>query len=199
MQDVQGSSPLLPLLRSPFQGELLAWLYLGPERECSTSELSRRFGVSQATVSREADRLVGAGLLSERRRGSLRLLRANLDTAIARPLTDLLAVVYGPTAILGPLLAAVSGIDSAYVYGSWAARYHGEPGEVPRDIDVLVVGEADEDDLDDVARTAQQRLGREVNIRRVPASAWTDPPADPFLQALRSRPLVPLDLTPEQP
>ena len=88
--------------------------------------------------------------------------------------------------------------SSAYVYGSWAARYHGEPGDVPRDIDILVVGEADEDDLDDVTRIAQQRLGREVNIRRVPASAWAERSADPFLQAVRSRPLVPLDLTPVQ-
>jgi len=49
-----------------------------------------------------------------------------------------------------------------------------------------------------VTRIAQQRLGREVNIRRVPASAWAERSADPFLQAVRSRPLVPLDLTPEQ-
>ena len=198
MQDVQASPPLLPLLRSQYQGELLAWLYLGPEREGSTTELARRFGVSQATASREADRLVDAGLINERRVGNVRLLRANVDTALARPLTDLLAVAYGPTAILGPLLAAIHGVDSAYVYGSWAARYHGERGEVPRDIDVLVVGDADEDDLDDVARITQQRLGREVNIRRVPPRAWRNPKSDPFLVGVASRPLVPLDLAREQ-
>ena len=198
MQSVQAHPPLLPLLRSQFQGELLAWLHLGPERESSTIELARRFGVSQATASREADRLVDAGLINERRVGNVRLLRANLDTALARPLADLLAVAYGPTAILGPLLAVVPGVDSAYVYGSWAARYHGERGDVPRDIDVLVVGEADEDDLADVARLTQGRLGREVKFRRVPATAWENPRADPFLTAVASRPLVPLDLTPEQ-
>ena len=68
---------------------------------------------------------------------------------------DLLALTYGPAAILPELLARVDGVREAYIYGSWAARYRGEPGTEPRDVDVLVVGDADEDDLDDVARAAE--------------------------------------------
>src|SRR5262245_1831836 len=92
---------LLPLLRSPFQGELLAWLFLHPDEEYSATDLGKRLGVSQSTASREADRLAEAGFIEERRIGNLRLLRAKTDTAVARPLTDLLAVTYGPLAILG--------------------------------------------------------------------------------------------------
>jgi DNA-binding transcriptional ArsR family regulator len=198
MQDVQLRSQLLPLLRSPFQAELLAWLYLHPDHEYSATELAGRFGVSQSTASREADRLAGTGLIRERRIGNLRLLRANLDTKLARPLTDLLAVTYGPSAILGELLAPVSGVDAGYIYGSWAARYLGEPGDIPNDVDVLVIGDADEDDLYDVARVAERRLGHEINIRRVPSTAWRDDQADPFLRSVRERPLVSLDLSLEK-
>jgi DNA-binding transcriptional ArsR family regulator len=194
MRDVKARSQLLPLLRSPFQGELLAWLYLHPSDEASATELANRFGVSQPTVSREADRLVAAGLILERRHGNLRLLKANLDSALARPLTDLFAVTYGPAAILGELLGEVAGVDEAYVYGSWAARYRGEVGPVPADVDVLVIGDADEDDLYNVSRVAEQRLGREVSIRRVAPVTWRRPEGDPFLQSVKSRPLVSLDL-----
>ena len=69
---------------------------------------------------------MSAGLLSEQRRGNLRLLQANLDSPLARPLTELLTLTYGPTAVLGDVLAAIDGIDEAYIYGSWAARYRGE-------------------------------------------------------------------------
>jgi DNA-binding transcriptional ArsR family regulator len=75
MQDVQARSRLLPVLRSPLLGELLAWLYLHPEQQYSVTELARRFGVSQSTISREVDRLAEAELVLDERRGNLRLLR----------------------------------------------------------------------------------------------------------------------------
>ncbi|MCG5215405.1 winged helix-turn-helix domain-containing protein [Streptosporangium sp. KLBMP 9127] len=93
---------LLPLLRSNAVGELLAWLYLHPEGEYSTTDLAARVGASQSTVSREADRFFDAGLTVERRHGNLRLIRADTDTIVAKPLTDLLAVTFGPAAILPP-------------------------------------------------------------------------------------------------
>lgn len=103
-------------------------------------------------------------------------------------------LTYGPAAVLGDVLAGVRGVDEAYVYGSWAARYAGEPGPPPRDVDVLVVGDADEDDAFDAARAAEQRLGREVNIHRVPAKSWRAPGRDPFLASVRSRPLFSIEL-----
>jgi DNA-binding transcriptional ArsR family regulator len=194
MHIVQASSRLLPILRSALVGELLGWLYLRPEESFSVTDLAVRFGTSQSSVSREADRLVEGGLIRAVRRGNMRLLQADLDHPMARPLTELLALTYGPVAVLSRLLSEIGGIDEAYVYGSWAARYHGEQGPPPRDLDVVVVGDADDDDLFDAARTAEGQLGREVNIHRVAARAWQEPGEDPFLTSVRARPLVPLDL-----
>jgi DNA-binding transcriptional ArsR family regulator len=185
---------LLPILRSAFQGELLAWLFLHPDQEFPLTELARRFGVSRPTVTREADHFISAGLVSDRRQGNLRFIRARTDNAVARPLAELLALTYGPVAVLGELLAPVPGVNEVYIYGSWAARYRGQGGDVPRDVDVLVVGDADEDELYEAAHAAERRLGREVNISRVPARAWQEPHSDPFLASIRSRPLVRLEL-----
>ncbi|GAA2877728.1 ArsR family transcriptional regulator [Actinoplanes cyaneus] len=182
-------SQLLPLLRSPFLGELLAWLYLHPETDYSVTELAEILRVSTSTVSREAGHLAKVGLLIETRRGNLRLLRAATDHRLARPLTELLALTYGPAAVLGDVLRSLDGVEEAYIYGSWAARYAGEPGPPPRDVDVLVVGDVDEDDLADRARVAERRLGREVNAHRVSVDAWRSSGEDPFLGSVRSRPL----------
>jgi len=184
-------SPLLPLLRSRAQGDLLALLYLHPEREYSLTEAAELTGVSVKTVHTEASRLVTAGLVTDSRRGNVRLLRAVTGTPVSRPLTDLLAVTYGPLPVLADLLAGARGVSAAFIYGSWAARYSGEPGPVPQDIDVLVVGTADRDDLDHIGRQAQDRLGRPVDIRRVGPAAWAAPdPSDPFLASVRERPLI---------
>jgi hypothetical protein len=182
---------LLPLLRSQIQGDLLALLYLHPDSEYSLTEAADQIGASVKTVHTEASRLVRAGFAADRRRGPIRLVRAVTDSVISRPLTDLLAVTYGPRPVLTDLLSTVEGVQLAFIYGSWAARYLGEPGTVPNDVDVLVVGSVDLDDLDQAARAAQQILRRPVNVRRIPVSAWTSPdPADPFLASLHERPLL---------
>lgn len=191
--------PLLPLLRSRIQGDLLALLYLHPDREYSLTEAAALIDASVKTVHTEASRLVAGGLLYDSRRGNVRLLRAATDTPLTRPLTDLLAVTYGPLPVLTDLLSDVDGVDRAFIYGSWAARHQGEPGPVPEDVDVLVVGAADRDVLDELARTAQQRLGRPVTIRRLRARAWAaSDPSDSFVASLRERPLVELQLPESQ-
>ena len=170
-----GPSPLLPLLRSRVQGDLLALLYLHPNRDYSLTEAAALIGASVKTVHTEASRLIAAGFVRDSRRGNVRLLRAVTDTPVSRPLTDLLAVTYGPLPVLNDLLADVDGITHAFIYGSWAARYLGEPGPVPGDVDVLVVGTADPDDLDEIARAAQ--IGSDVQW----TSARSVPPPGPLL------------------
>jgi hypothetical protein len=172
-------------------GDLLAVLYLHPEAEYSLTEAATAIGASLNAVHYEAGKLSESGLISTRKRGNLRLVRAVTDSLLTRPLTDLLAVTYGPLPVLTDLLADVEGIDEAYIYGSWAARYRGEPGPAPADVDVLVIGTADPDDLDEVAGQAQQALHRPVSIRRVRPETWNVAnPADPFLRSVKTRPLV---------
>lgn len=186
---------LLPLLRSQVQGDVLAATYLSPEAEFSVTELARRAGVSVKAAAHEVARLVEGGLLADRRAGNLRLVRRGPETPLTRPLTDLLAVTYGAVPVLSDALSGVPGVEAAYVYGSWAARYKGEAGPMPGDVDVLVVGTADLDVLDEIAREAGRRLGREVAIHRVSPGNWATPPAnDAFLASVRTRPLVELDL-----
>lgn len=85
-------------------------------------------------------------------------------------------------------------MEEAYIYGSWAARYRGEAGPIPNDIDVLVIGDVDEDEVFDAARDVERVLGREVNVRRLTSSAWHGGGDEPFLASVRSRPLVAIEL-----
>ncbi|MDQ2877364.1 MAG: ArsR family transcriptional regulator [Actinomycetota bacterium] len=157
------------------------------------TEAAAHINASVKTVYTEATRLIAAGFVSDARRGNIHLIRAVTGAPFSRPLTDLLAVTYGPLPVLSDLLTGVAGVTRAFIYGSWAARYLGEPGPVPLDVDVLAVGTADRDDLDEIARAAQGRLGRPVDIRRIRPAAWDSPdPADAFLASVRKRPLVEL-------
>jgi predicted nucleotidyltransferase len=190
------NQPLLPLLRSRVQGELLALLYLHPERDYSITEAAKLVHASTQTVHTEAARLIETGFIADSRRGNIHLIRAVTDSPISRPLTDLLMVTYGPLPILTDLLSGVDGVEKAFIFGSWAARYKGEIGPVPNDVDVLVVGDADRNLLWDIAEDARHRLGRDVDIRVIPAASWAaSPTTDPFLKHVHTRPLVELKVT----
>lgn len=190
------SSPLLPLLRSRVQGDLLALVYLNPDEEYSITEVAHRIGASVKAVHQEVTRLVETGLLTDRKLGTSRLVRSVQDSLLTRPLTDLLAVTYGPLPVLTRSLAGLDGVERAFIYGSWAARYNGEPGPVPADVDVLVVGNVDPDDLDERSRQAEAVLRREINIRRLRPATWKNQ-QDPFVTTIRARPLVELHLNTE--
>jgi len=171
----------------------LALLYLHPEDEYSLTEAAAAIGANTNAVHYEAVKLTEGGLIRNRKRGNLRLIRAVTDSLLTRPLTDLLAVTYGPLPVLTDLITQNEVIADAYIYGSWAARYGGEPGPVPADVDVLVVGTADLDDLDELAQKAQVTLHRPVNIRRIRPETWNaSNPTDPFIRSVKSRPLVTL-------
>ena len=185
--------PLLPLLRSRLQGDLLSLLYLHPDKEYSLSELAKLLGTSVRMIHFECGRLTDAGFVSDRRVGNVRLLRARSESPVARALQDLLMVTFGPLPVLTEMLDQTAGVNEAFIYGSWAARYSGEKGDIPDDIDVLVVGGASRVVLDEIAERAERQLHRHVNIRRIDRESWDAPPKDnAFLLSLKSRPLVSL-------
>ncbi|MEO8095477.1 MAG: ArsR family transcriptional regulator [Pseudolysinimonas sp.] len=183
------SPNLLPLLRSRSQGDILAVIMLDPQRERSLSEIAEETGTSLSTVVREVARLEEGGLVATTRRGNTRLVRAITDSAVYKPLADLLAVTFGPGAVLRRTLAELGGIERAFIYGSWAARYAQQSGPVPDDIDLLVIGDPDRHALSDAVAEAEKALRREVNVRRVSATAWANDNSS-FKRTVLSRPLV---------
>lgn len=182
--------PLLPLLRSRLQAELLTLVLLSPGREWTLTELAGRVGSSVATAQREVSRAEQTGVLTSRRLGNTRLVTA-APSPLTEPLTELLLRSFGPRQVIAEELAGLPGIERVFLFGSWAARYAGQSGRPPADIDVLVIGAPDRDDLDDAAQRASARLSREVNITIRPPDWWQSGD-DGFHTEVTTRPLVPV-------
>ena len=183
--------PLLPLFRSEHQLHLLGELFVYASDARSVSELSALTGIPQATVSREVARLDEAGLVRSSRRGRLRLVEANDRLPYYHELRALLLKTIGPVAVLAHTLADVAGIDEAFIFGSWAARYHGEPGPAPHDIDLLVIGEPELDALYAACRRAEAELRLDVNPLVRSKADWRARGSG-FLAGVRKGPLVPV-------
>jgi len=153
---------LLPVFRSQVQAEMLAALLLHPDVEYTLTELAAQTGASVPSIHREVSRLVESGLLLDRAQGRNRLVKANPHHPAIEPLTRLVEVSFGPQALVADSFAKLNA-EQVVIFGSWAARYCGEAGETPHDIDVLVVGDVPRTEMYAAADEVQARLKLPVN------------------------------------
>jgi len=180
----------LPIFRSRQQVEVLADILDDPEREQSLADLTRRLGIPTASVHREVERAEHAGIVTSRRVGKTRLVRADTSSPYFEPLRQLLVRAFGVPGKLREALADVDGIDAAYIFGSWAARWQGEKGSRPvGDIDVLVLGHPDRDRVYEAAHDIGLLVGREVQVQ-IRATDWLREGTGSFHDTVLSRPMV---------
>jgi DNA-binding transcriptional ArsR family regulator len=192
--DRRPTPSLLPILRSQQQGEILSLLLGDPELELSLTEIAARTGTPHPSVYREVQRAEQAGLVTSRKVGSTRLVRANTDSPYYSGLAEVLTRAFGPPAVLAQALGPLPGITAAFIYGSWAARHAGQAGQRPvADIDVLVLGEPNRDELYAALSAVEERLGRPVQAT-LRDSAWLASGTGSFHDTVTSRPMIELDL-----
>jgi len=190
--DRRPAPTLLPILRSQQQAEILALLLGDPDLELSLTQIAQRTGAPHPSVYREILRAGQAGLVTTRKIGNTRLARANTQSPYYPGLADVLTRAFGVPSVLA--LRPVSGVTEAWIYGSWAARHAGQPGQRPvGDIDVLVLGNPDRDQLYDPLSQAEKHLGRPVQAT-IRDTGWLDTGTGSFHQTVTSRPMLRLAL-----
>jgi DNA-binding transcriptional ArsR family regulator len=194
IEDMDRSSALLPLFRSEQQLRLLAVLFADATEPLSIGELAQRAGVAQSTASREIARLAEHGLVQTHTVGRNTFVSANWSVPWAPELRSMLTQTVGVIGRLAAALDAIEGVEAAFIYGSWAARYEGEPGPPSRDIDVLVVGTASLRSVRAVLRDLEGPLRVDVNPVVVEPARWHAKKPEPFVAQLRSRPLIEIPL-----
>jgi DNA-binding transcriptional ArsR family regulator len=186
---------LLPILRSQQQAEILALVLGNPDLEFSLTEIARRTGAPHPSVHREVERAEQAGLLTSRKIGNTRLVRADVSSPYFTGLSDVLVKAFGVPAVLGEALSGISGIERAVILGSWAARHAGQSGLRPvADIDLLVLGDPDRDRLYDALDRAEKRLGRPVQAT-IRDDGWLASGSGSFHETVTGRPMVEVPLT----
>ena len=181
-------APLLaPIFRSDGQARLLSTLLLTGD-ELSVTDLAKRADLAYPTAHREVARLVDAGILSERQVGRTRLVRANDESPLVGPLRQILTVATGPLVILTDELGHIDRIDSAFLYGSFAARILGDAGPAPHDIDLMVLGEPDVDAVYAACTRVEAAVHRPVNPTILTPEEFAV--SSGFLDNVRSGPVV---------
>jgi hypothetical protein len=121
-------------------------------------------------------------------------VRANPHNRLVGPLAEIALATMGPHLIVRNVFGDIPDIDQLIIFGSWAARYHGQPGPPPNDLDILVVGQPVRAAIYTAADKVQERVGMPVNPVIASAKRWHDD-TDPLMTQIKSAPSVEIALS----
>ena len=138
---------------------ILSKLVMNTNRSFYIRELSKEIGLTFSVVYKEIENLKDLDLVTEERKGKLRLFTINKNSVIYEELRKILLKT---TALGQQLKAAIPELKKAkyaLIYGSMA---RGEELETS-DVDLLIVGDIAEENLIAGIRKVEKEIGREIN------------------------------------
>lgn len=179
-------------LFSDSQACVLQWLFGQPERSYHLSELRRLTSLGSASLQRELNRLVDAGLVNSERVGNLRRFQANPQSPVYQELLSLVRKTLGVTPLLRDALQPLAGrLSKAFIYGS-VARQTDTAGS---DVDLLLVGESlSLNEILTLLMPLETQLGRKINPNCYTPAEYAKRIVEPdsFVNRVLAQPTLPL-------
>lgn len=145
--------------RSKIRQRILALIVDAPERRMHLRGIARAVGTSAGTAARELGRLEDASLVRRVRDGNQVYFEARPDQPLFGQIRDIVRQVAGAPFILRRHLTGLDGVERAVIFGSYA-RGSLKPDS---DVDLLIIGNPDRDDLTERLEMAGLEIGRPVN------------------------------------
>jgi predicted nucleotidyltransferase len=147
------------LFTSKTRVHILEAFLLNPETEYHIRELSRIVKITPIYVQKELKNLQSLGLLGSRKKGNMVLYKLQVKS----PIVEDLKRIFLKTESVGHEI--LKGLDSkkikfALIFGSFAKGTEISTS----DIDLLVIGSINEDDILHSISKTERRIGREINF-----------------------------------
>jgi len=180
-------SQLGDALLTETQQNVLRLLYGQPHRSFYTNEILRLTGMGVATIKRELDRMLVAGILTMTRIGNQHHYQANPGCPIY---AELVAIVKKTIGVVGQIRVALAPLQGqiawAFVFGSVASGKE----TAGSDIDLIVIGDVTFSDVVTALYFAQQELGRDVNSKIYSQKQWRElsESQDAFIREVMQKP-----------
>lgn len=180
-------SQLSEALFTETQQKVLGLLYGQPGRSFYMKEILRLTGMGVATIKRELDRMLAAGILNMTRIGNQHHYQANPECPIY---AELIAIIKKTLGLAEPIRQALSPlskkIDWAFVFGSLASGKE----SAASDIDLMIIGELSFSEAVNALYPVQEALGREINPKIFRKDEWTrlEKDKDAFIREVINKP-----------
>ena len=152
---------ILSIQKSKLREDLLTLYFTNPEKKYYLRELERIINHSVGNIRRELNKLEDAGLFLRENKGNQVYYYLNKSFPLFDELKSIIFKTSGVPQLLRNALASLKDKDIGYafIYGSFAKKEEREDS----DIDLLIIGEVNEDEMIKKINKLEKRLQREIN------------------------------------
>lgn len=161
---------------------LLSLFFMQPDQRYYVRQIARELKRDISGIKRELDNLERAGVLTSEKVGNLRYYAANRAAPLFAEIKGIIDKTVGVAATLERDLKGVPGVHAAFLYSTNAHL----PGEGLGDIDLLIVGQVDLRELNEIITHLEGKLGRSINYTVFDEAEYARrrAEADPFLSEI---------------
>jgi len=147
------------LFSSELRVKILSHFFFHPGETFHVRGLAAELGESAGTVSRELARLEKAGILRSTPVGNQKRYSPRKDSPILDDLCNIFLKTAGAGAQLRTAMEKISGVELAFIYGSYARG----DAHAQSDVDLMIIGDVSDRELAPAVARIEVRLKRQIN------------------------------------
>jgi len=147
------------LIKSKLSQKILTYFFTNPEGNFYVRELARLLNEDVSNLAKELIKLEKEGIFESEIRGKTKYYHLNKNYPLYKQLKE---IIFKTTGIEGGIkkeLEKLKKINQAFLFGSFAI---GE-ADSQSDIDLLIIGDPDPEQLSDKISKLEDRFSREIN------------------------------------
>lgn len=181
---------ILNVSRSKLTRKLLGFYFVNADKGFYLRELERTLGFSVGNLRRQLMKFEKSGLFYSKKTGNLSFYHLNKSFPLYDEIKSIVTKTIGIAGIFKDALASIKGIETAFIYGSYAKGT--EDGE--SDIDLCIVGAPDDLKLMKAVKLLEDKLKREINYTLFSVKEFTDKAGEKggFVNLMLKSKLIPL-------
>jgi predicted nucleotidyltransferase len=178
-------------LHAKARQRLLVYYFTNPSARPHLRALAERICVAPSNLSKELRRLEQDGLFKSEVNGRQKYFSLNRKYPLYAEVRRIVEKTIGVVPLLSEAIKKVIGVQEAYLYGSFAR----DQQDTASDIDVLLIGSPNTNDLANEIEMLERQLGREINYTTLTREEFESRRArkDAFLENVWHNKRVPLE------
>jgi len=160
----------LEMTRSRLRQKIFSYFFTNPDTNLYLREIAAILKEDPGNLSKEFAKLEKEGIFISTTRGNQKYFSLNKKYPLYKELRSIIFKTIGVEGRLKEIMEYTEGILLSFIYGSFAQNKE----NTTSDIDLLIVGNPDEDKLMQKIEDLEKRLQREINYNIYPEEEFKD-------------------------